>query len=121
MTKKTRNLLLAAGLLLAIAATAVAGYRGVTEARRTRHRAHEAVLASNLATLRDVIGQFRDDKGRYPGSLDELVLAGYLRQVPMDPFTRSNETWELVFEHRPAPGRPPGIVDVLSGRGPQSR
>lgn len=111
MSKKSRNLLLA-GLLLALVAVVALG---LLQTRRARHRADEAVLATNLTTLRDVIVQFHDDKGRYPGSLDELLLAGYLRQIPMDPFTRSNGTWELVFEPHPVPGRPPGVVDVRSG------
>jgi len=38
-----------------------------------------------------VIDQFYGDKGRYPQSLEELVEAKYLRQVPVDPFTQSSE------------------------------
>jgi general secretion pathway protein G len=110
-----KNRLLLVGLLVALVAVVAAIAFGVTQARQVRHRANEAVLANNLTTLRDVIRQFHDDKGRYPGSLDELVLAGYLRQVPTDPFTRSRETWELVFEPHPTPGRPPGVIDVRSG------
>lgn len=74
---------------------------------------HQAVLATNLVTLRNVIDQFHQDKGRHPESLQALVDAGYLRNVPVDPFTRSNGTWAL--EHEPGPDGVQGIVGVRSG------
>ena len=93
-------------------------------------RAKEAVLKTNLHTLRDVIDQFYGDKGRYPQSLEELVESKYLRQVPVDPFTQSSETWVIVFDEEgeeeedvgppPEPGEEdtgPGVVDVHSGSG----
>jgi general secretion pathway protein G len=83
--------------------------------KRPSLRAREAVLRTNLRTLRDVIGQYRGDKGRRPETLEALVEAGYLRKVPIDPMTRSNETWMLV--HAPAMGEvgERGIADVRSG------
>jgi len=90
-------------------------------------RAKESVLKTNLRTLREVIDQFYGDKGRYPASLDELVETKYLRQVPIDPFTKSAQTWVLVFEEATTEedaGPPPtgdeeeagpGIIDVHSG------
>jgi general secretion pathway protein G len=87
-------------------------------------RANEAVLKTNLHTLRDVIDQHYGDKGRYPASLDGLVEAGYLRKVPVDPITKSAETWLLEYEEIDPDNPPaetetedgqPGIVDVRSG------
>lgn len=87
-------------------------------------RANEAVLKTNLHTLRDVIDQHYGDKGRYPASLDGLVEAGYLRKVPIDPITKSAETWLLEYEEIDPDNPPaetetedgqPGIVDVHSG------
>lgn len=90
-------------------------------------RAKEAVLKTNLHTLREVIDAHYGDKGHYPESLDALVEEGYLRGVPYDPFTGSAETWILIFEEEdeygePEPGPPPGpdepagpgIIDVRS-------
>jgi prepilin-type N-terminal cleavage/methylation domain-containing protein len=88
-------------------------------------RANEAVLKTNLRTMRDVIDQHYGDKGRYPSSLQALVDGGYLRRIPMDPITKSSETWLLTFEETdpdnpPAesdldPSGEPGITDVHSG------
>src|SRR6266545_4797288 len=58
-------------------------------------RAREAVLRNDLFTLRQVISQFTLDKQRAPQSLDDLVQANYIKQVPRDPFTNRNDTWQL--------------------------
>jgi len=89
-------------------------------------RANEAVLKTNLRTLRDVIDQHYGDKGRYPESLQALVEAGYLRKIPIDPITKRNDTWEVIYEEvdpdKPPPETSaggeepkPGVVDVHSG------
>jgi len=81
-------------------------------------RAREAALRDDLYTLRSLIDQFTLDKQRPPQSLEELVSEGYLRGgVPEDPFTRSNQTWQVDFEDVPlGPSQSvPGIVDVHSG------
>ena len=61
-------------------------------------RANEAVLKTNLHTLRDVIDQYYGDKGHYPQTLQALIDAGYLKALPMDPITKKNDTWVPVFE-----------------------
>lgn len=61
-------------------------------------RANEAVLKTNLHTLRDVIDQYYGDKGHYPETLQAVVDAGYLRALPTDPITKKNDTWVPVFE-----------------------
>lgn len=88
-------------------------------------RAREAVLKTNLRTFRDVIDQHYGDKGRYPKSLGALVDEGYLRKIPVDPMTKSAETWVPVYEELDPDNPPaeaeggdelaPGIVDVRSG------
>jgi general secretion pathway protein G len=50
-------------------------------------QAREAVLRQNLDTLDKVIEQYRLDKGESPQSFDDLVTAGYLHQLPIDPMT----------------------------------
>jgi general secretion pathway protein G len=88
-------------------------------------RAREAVLKADLYQMRSTIDQFLADKGHYPESLQALVDAGYLRFVPVDPITRSSDTWvELsasasdVEELEPIDedlGGMTGIIDVKSG------
>jgi general secretion pathway protein G len=74
-------------------------------------RARETVLKKDLYVFRDVIDQFRADQGRYPDSLSDLVDAEYLRSLPVDPFTRSADSWVPV----PYEGDEGGIFDVKSG------
>lgn len=86
-------------------------------------RANEAVLKTNLHTLREVIDQHYGDKGYYPATLDALVEAGYLRTVPIDPVTKTAE-WgveydepdpDLIPAETDAPeDAEPGIIDVYS-------
>jgi hypothetical protein len=85
--------------------------------------ANEAVLKTNLHTMRDVIDQHFGDKGKYPASLEDLVEKGYLRKVPMDPITKRTDTWVFTYEEtdpeNPGPESDqtgePGITDVHSG------
>lgn len=88
-------------------------------------RAKEAVLKTDLATMRKVIDQYHADKGYYPPDLATLVDEDYLRAVPIDPFTGSAQTWrveymEIDFELEPIETEEsetgePGIIDVYSG------
>ena len=54
--------------------------------------AREAVLQQNLDTLRRVLEQYRLDKRQSPQALEDLVTAGYLSKVPLDPMT-SKDDW----------------------------
>jgi general secretion pathway protein G len=75
-------------------------------------RSKEAVLKENLFQIRDAIGKYHADKGRYPDTLQALATEQYLRKVPIDPVTQSEMTWMVV----PVPGtETPGIFDVRSG------
>jgi general secretion pathway protein G len=47
----------------------------------------EAVLRQNLFTLRTLISQYTLDKQKAPQSLEDLVSAGYLKQIPVDPMS----------------------------------
>ena len=57
-------------------------------------RSREAVLRQNLFTLRDLISQYTLDKQKAPQSLDDLVQAGYLKQIPRDPMTNEAD-WQV--------------------------
>jgi general secretion pathway protein G len=79
--------------------------------------ARETVLREDLTTLRSTIDQYTLDKQKAPQSLQELVDAGYLRQIPKDPMTNSRETWVPVTDDSlMSPDQTqPGIMDVHSG------
>lgn len=80
-------------------------------------RAKESVLRNNLFTLRSMIDEYTIDKQQAPQSLQDLVSDGYLRQIPQDPMTGSDQTWRIIMEDTPAAGSSssPGIFDVRSG------
>jgi general secretion pathway protein G len=75
-------------------------------------RSKEAVLRENLFQLRDAIGKYQADKGKYPESLAALATDKYLRKVPRDPITDSDTTWVVVPPEDPQKG---GVFDVRSG------
>ncbi|HOP60859.1 MAG TPA: type II secretion system protein [Candidatus Saccharicenans sp.] len=82
-------------------------------------RAREAVLKENLFIMRKLIDQYYQDKHRYPPSLQSLVEENYLKSLPVDPITGSNETWIEIREMPPADEYVPtenlGVIDVKSG------
>jgi len=80
-------------------------------------RTREAVLRSNLMTLRTTIDEYTYDKQKAPQALQDLVQEGYLKQVPKDPITDSNTTWRLTMEDaaQSVNQTEPGIFDVQSG------
>jgi general secretion pathway protein G len=79
--------------------------------------AKETVLKDNLRDLRKIIDQYTADKKKAPQSLQDLVDAGYFRQLPIDPITNSNSSWEPATDTAvAAPDQTQsGIVDVHSG------
>jgi general secretion pathway protein G len=104
-------------LILILAAIAAPSYRVAIV------RARETVLKDDLFTMRKLIDQYTLDKNQPPQSLDDLVQAGYLRGgLPVDPFTGSNQTWQVDIAEVPlSPEQTvPGVVDVHSGSNAQS-
>ncbi|EHR73469.1 prepilin-type N-terminal cleavage/methylation domain-containing protein [Burkholderiales bacterium JOSHI_001] len=81
-------------------------------------RAEEATLKQNLSLLREAIDKHFADTGRYPQALDELVSKRYLRKLPKDPVTDSNDSWVVVAPPAPLPG---AVYDVKSGSEALSR
>jgi general secretion pathway protein G len=57
-------------------------------------KAREAVLRETLYNFRTTLDQFYADQGKYPDTIDELKQKQYMREIPKDPFTGSNTTWE---------------------------
>lgn len=103
------------GILAAVAIPAL---------RDSPQRAREAALKEDLFTMRSTIDQFHGDKGYYPPDLPTLVSEGYLRQIPIDPMTKSRDTWVVDYEQLeptaegaapPEETATPGIIDVHSG------
>lgn len=98
------------GILVAIA---------VPQLQQAPIRAKEAALREDLFTFRTCLDQYYADKGHYPDSLQTLVTDKYIRKLPIDPFTKSADSWQVVMEEadssETASQDPPGIIDVKSG------
>jgi general secretion pathway protein G len=99
-------------LIIAILATiAIPAYISSIRAAR------EAVLKEDLHVMRDAIDSYTNDKEKAPQELDDLVNAGYLKDIPQDPFTHSTTTWQTTTDDsiRDPDQTDSGITDVHSG------
>ena len=105
------ELMIVITIIAILAAISIPMYRAVVL------NAKETVLKDNLRELRKVIDQYTADKKKAPQTLQDLVDAGYLRELPKDPITASNQTWETSADTSvSAPDQTEsGIVDVHSG------
>ena len=111
------ELMIVLTLIMILASFAIPTYQ------RAILRAREAVLREDLYTMRKMIDEYTLDKQYPPTTLEDLVSAGYLRGgIPADPFTQSNQTWQVVTEDVPlSPSQAAsGIVDVHSGSDAES-
>ena len=61
---------------------------------KTVQHARETTLHHDLSVMRQSIDNYTLDKQAAPQSLEDLVQAGYLRKVPVDPMTGQAE-WGL--------------------------
>jgi general secretion pathway protein G len=79
--------------------------------------AREAVLKEDLHVMRQAIDSYTMDKEKGPQSLDDLVQAGYLKEIPTDPMTHSSSTWVTATSDvlESVDQSDPGINDVHSG------
>ncbi len=97
-SQRTENRLLAAGftlleLMIVISVIIILAAITLPQYQKTIMHTREAVLRDDLRKMRSLIDQFAADKGRLPQSLDEIVSAGYMREIPTDPFTGQKE-WQ---------------------------
>ena len=104
------ELLVVISLVSTLAGIAMIGYG--TAVTRSR----EAVLKEDLFRIRDAIDQYYADKNEYPPLLDSLVGEGYLRAIPVDPFTQSATSWQpILAEYDPSNPLSQGVFDIRSG------
>jgi general secretion pathway protein G len=82
--------------------------------QKTIMHTRETVLRDDLRKMRSLIDQFAADKGRLPQSLDDLVSEGYMRDVPIDPFTGQKD-WAITTGGDPNSSEgEQGMTDVHS-------
>jgi general secretion pathway protein G len=108
------ELMIVISIIIILAAVALPQYQ------KSVLRARETVLKDYLFQMRKLIDQYAADKGKLPSSLDELVSAGYMRELPEDPIT-GERNWNVVTGDDPnsAEGGQ-GVTDVHSTSGDTS-
>ena len=104
-------------LLVVLSIIVVLATMGMAQYRSSVIRSREAVLKEDLFRMRDAIDQYYADKMKYPSGLEDLVTEGYLRELPVDPFTNSKDTWQAVNAEPNVNDTTsqPGVYDVKSG------
>jgi general secretion pathway protein G len=83
------ELMIVITIIIILAAIALPQYQKTILATR------EAVLRDDLNKMRSLLDQYAADKQKLPQSLDDLVTAGYLRELPVDPMTGQKD-WAIV-------------------------
>jgi general secretion pathway protein G len=78
---------------------------------KTLERSRETVLRQDLSVMREAIDKHLGDYGQYPDSLVALVERHYIRAVPVDPFTKKADGWQMVASEDTDH---PGMRDVHS-------
>jgi len=84
------ELMIVISIIVILAAIALPQYQ-----KSVRH-AQEATLRDDLFQMRKLIDQYAADKGKLPGSLDDLVSSGYMRDIPEDPITGKKD-WNVTM------------------------
>ncbi len=75
-------------------------------------RSRETVLRQDLSIMREALDKYYGDTGQYPDQLEDLIARKYLRDIPRDPITESNETWIIVPPTNDVKG---SVYDIKSG------
>ena len=93
----------------------VASMPFVPVVRRQALRSKESALQQNLRVLRQTIDEYTFDQKKPPQDLQDLVKNGYLRAIPDDPISGTNQ-WRVVHGDRQmsADRTAPGVFDVRS-------
>ncbi len=84
-------------LMIVMAIIAILVGMAALNYQKTLIKSKEAVLRTDLRTMRDAIDNFTLDKQAAPQSIDDLQQAGYLRSVPIDPMTHAKD-WVPQFD-----------------------
>lgn len=84
-------------LMVVMAIILILATIGAGQYQKSLLRAKEAALKHDLFVMRQAIDQYTLDKEQAPQSLDDIVSAGYLREIPMDPITRRKD-WNTSSE-----------------------
>ena len=102
------ELMIVISIIIILAAITLPQYQ------KTIMHTREAVLRDDLFKMRSLLDQYAADKGTLPQSLDDLVSEGYLRDLPVDPFTGQKD-WTIETGDDPnSTSGEQGVINVRS-------
>lgn len=102
------ELMIVISIIIILAAVTLPQYQ------KTIMHTREAVLRDDLFKMRSLIDQYAADKGRLPQSLDELVSDGYMREIPVDPFTGQKDWAPTMGDDPNSTNGEQGLTDLHS-------
>jgi len=95
-------------IIVILAAVAVTSYQHI------QLKARETILQHNVNEMRKLLDQYAADREKLPGSLDDLVTAGYMHDVPLDPTTGEKDWVVDMGEDTISRDGGTGVIDVHS-------
>ena len=108
------ELMIVITVIIILAAVALPQYQ------KTIMHSREAVLRDDLFKMRALLDQYAADKGKLPQSLDDLVSARYMREIPVDPITGQKD-WTVATGDDPnSTSGEQGVTDIHSSSGDTS-
>ena len=102
------ELMIVITIIIILAAIALPQYQKTIMATR------EAVLRDDLYKMRSLLDQYAADKQKLPQSLDDLVTAGYMRELPQDPITGQKDWTVTTGEDSNSTTSDQGVTNVHS-------
>jgi general secretion pathway protein G len=119
LSLKTENSKLKTGftlleLMIVISIIVILAVVIMPQYQKTVTHTKETVLRNDLYQLRKKIDEYAADKGKLPQSPDDLVNAGYIREIPIDPITGERDWQWVVGEDTASAEGGQGITDVHS-------
>lgn len=102
------ELMIVISIIIILAAIALPQYQ------KTIMHARETVLRDDLFKMRSLLDQYAADKGELPQSLDDLVTSGYVRELPVDPFTGQKDWAPSTGDDPSSSEGGQGVTDVHS-------
>ena len=112
---KVRGFTLIEMMIVLMIISILIGMAAVIYDRTVKH-SREAVLKQDLQTMRQAIDNYTLDKQQAPQSLEDLVEAHYLREIPVDPVCNQKDWVTHVGDTVLSPDQTStGVDDVHSG------
>jgi general secretion pathway protein G len=112
---KVRGFTLIEMMIVLMIISILIGMAAVIYDKTVKH-ARESVLKQDLQTMRQAIDNYTLDKQQAPQSLEDLVEAHYLREIPVDPVCNQKDWVTHVGDTVLSPDQTStGVDDVHSG------